>query len=119
MRFLNPKIMLHAEGAVLLAAATLLYARSDASWWLFAALFFVPDLAMAGYIAGSRNGAVMYNLAHTTAVPLTLGIIGVVVDADIMIHLALIWLAHIGFDRVLGYGLKYADGFNETHLARV
>ncbi|MDU3890869.1 MAG: DUF4260 family protein [Serratia liquefaciens] len=29
---------------------------------------------------------------------------------------ALIWGAHIGFDRALGYGLKYASGFADTHL---
>jgi hypothetical protein len=119
MRFLNPKLMLHAEGAMLLAVAIVLYARTDASWWLFAPLFFAPDVAMLGYMAGSRVGAVAYNLAHTTALPLALGLVGVVTDADIVTYLALIWLAHIGFDRVLGYGLKYPEGFKETHLARV
>jgi hypothetical protein len=119
MRFLNPKLMLHAEGAVLLAAAIVLYARTDASWWLLLALFFAPDLAMAGYMAGTRTGAVVYNFGHTTALPLVLGLVGVVTDADIATYLALIWLAHIGFDRVLGYGLKYPEGFKETHLARV
>jgi hypothetical protein len=33
--------------------------------------------------------------------------------------LALIWLAHIGIDRALGYGLKYASGFGFTHLGRI
>jgi hypothetical protein len=32
---------------------------------------------------------------------------------------ALIWLAHIGFDRALGYGLKYKAGFGFTHLGRI
>ena len=32
---------------------------------------------------------------------------------------ALIWAAHIGFDRALGYGLKYPTSFGETHLGRI
>lgn len=119
MRFLHPKLMLHAEGAALLAAAVVLYARTDVSWWLMAALFFAPDLAMLGYMSGSRIGAAVYNLAHTTALALMLGVVGVMLNTDIVTAIALIWLAHIGFDRVLGYGLKYAGGFKETHLARV
>jgi len=27
--------------------------------------------------------------------------------------------AHIGFDRALGYGLKYSKGFGYTHLGRI
>lgn len=119
MRFLYPKLMLHVEGAALLVVATVLYARADWSWWLFAALFFAPDLSMVGFLGGSRVGAMVYNVAHTTALALSLGIVGVVVDSDIATQVALIWLAHIGFDRVLGYGLKYPEGFKETHLARV
>ena len=32
---------------------------------------------------------------------------------------SLIWLAHIGMDHALGYGLKYASGFAVTHLGRI
>lgn len=116
---LNPKLLLHAEGVALLAAAIVLYATVDASWWLFALLFFAPDLAMLGYSSGSRTGASTYNLAHTTIPALVLGIVGVAFDTDIVTAIALVWLAHIGFDRMLGYGLKYPEGFKETHLARV
>ena len=31
----------------------------------------------------------------------------------------MIWLAHIGIDRALGYGLKYSTGFGFTHLGRI
>ncbi|MEF9606012.1 DUF4260 family protein, partial [Paracoccus sp. PXZ] len=30
-----------------------------------------------------------------------------------------LWLAHVGFDRVLGYGLKLPSGFRDTHLGRI
>ena len=34
----------------------------------------------------------------------------------LLMALALIWLAHIGLDRLLGTGLKYNDRFTHTHL---
>ena len=37
-------------------------------------------------------------------------------SADITLAIGLIWLAHIGFDRLIGYGLKYETGFRHTHL---
>ena len=48
-----------------------------------------------------------------------LGVIGVVGDSSTATQIALIWLAHIGVDRLLGYGLKYPTGFKDTHLQRV
>jgi hypothetical protein len=33
--------------------------------------------------------------------------------------LAWIWLAHLGFDRLMAYGLKYDTAFKDTHLQRV
>ena len=35
------------------------------------------------------------------------------------IKLGLIWLAHIGMDRAIGYGLKYPTNHKDTHLQRV
>ena len=32
---------------------------------------------------------------------------------------ALIWTAHIGMDRLLGFGLKYPTRFQDTHLQRI
>jgi hypothetical protein len=78
-----------------------------------------PDLAMLGYLAGPRVGALTYNLAHTELWPIGLAVVGVVADVDLLVQLALIWLVHIGADRVLGYGLKYPTGFKDTHLQRV
>lgn len=114
-----PNLMLRGEGIALLAATSLLYWREDGSWFLFALVFFLFDLSMLGYARGSRDGAVIYNIGHTTAVPVMLGVFSVVTDQSWGTSIALIWLAHIGFDRVLGYGLKYAEGFKHTHLARV
>ncbi|MEH2514132.1 hypothetical protein V1291_005486 [Nitrobacteraceae bacterium AZCC 1564] len=73
-----------------------------------------------GYLAGPRVGAVVYNLAHDTCVPLLIVILGYIFAAHTyVLATALIWLAHIGFDRALGYGLKYQAGFSYTHLGRI
>jgi uncharacterized protein DUF4260 len=56
---------------------------------------------------------------HTYALPVALATIGVVADADATVAIGLIWIAHIGADPALGYGLKYPSGFKDTHLQRV
>jgi hypothetical protein len=110
---------LRLEGLALLAGASALYWRAGFDWRLFAVLFLAPDLSFAGYLAGPRFGALAYNAAHTTVGPLALAAAGTALAQPIMIAVALIWLAHVGFDRALGYGLKYARGFGFTHLGRI
>lgn len=115
----SPRLLLRLEGAALLALALLLYPKVSDSWLMFAALVLVPDLSMAGYLAGPRAGAFVYNAAHVTLGPIALAIVGFLYPAVLLIALALIWLAHIGIERVLGYGLKYQTGFRFTHLGRI
>jgi len=111
------RILRRIEGLALGVGATLLYSKLGASWWIFAALFLVPDVAMLGYLGGARLGARLYNVAHTYVSALSLAGIGLAVGSDAVIAAAVIWAAHIGFDRALGYGLKYETGFNHTHLS--
>ncbi len=113
------RTILRLEGLGVFAAACAVYSHLGASWIVFAALFLAPDLAMAGYLAGPRLGAAAYNLAHAYVGPLALGSAGLALDAPAAQTLALVWLAHIGFDRALGFGLKYASGFGDAHLGRV
>lgn len=105
------------------AAATifslLAYTSLQGPWWLFAALFLVPDLSMLGYLAGPRVGAKVYNLVHTSALPLALVVVGVVTSAQLAVLIGLIWFFHITWDRMLGYGLKLPTSFNDTHLGRI
>jgi hypothetical protein len=114
-----PLTLLRVEGIAVAVAAVALYARGDHSWLLFALLILAPDLSMLGYLAGTRVGALVYDVVHTSAWPVALGAAGVVADSDSAVAVALIWLAHIGVDRALGYGLKYPTGFKDTHLQRV
>lgn len=114
-----PKLLLRLEGAALLAAASFVYGHIGGGWGLFALLFFAPDLSFIAYLAGPRIGALGYNCVHTTLAPLLLGALGVWFGEIMLTHFALIYLAHIGFDRALGYGLKYGTGFGDTHLGRI
>ncbi|HLH92604.1 MAG TPA: DUF4260 domain-containing protein [Xanthobacteraceae bacterium] len=114
-----PRLLLRLEGAALLIVAVAMFWHSGASWWLFAILILAPDLSFVGYLAGPRVGAIAYNAAHTTSTPIALALIGAGAAAPIVVVIAVIWLAHIGADRMLGYGLKYGAGFGFTHLGRV
>jgi hypothetical protein len=111
--------LLRIEGLMLFCAATVFYGTTGASWWLFAVLFLAPDLSFLAYLAGPRLGAIGYNAFHATIGPLLLGLGGMIMHGSSAGSLALIWLAHIGIDRALGYGLKYASGFGFTHLGRI
>ncbi len=119
MKFSGPRWLLHVEGLAVLVAACVLYHRTGASWGRFALWFLVPDLSMLGYLVGLRAGAWSYNVAHTYTVPFVVWIFAHATHHSYLISLSLIWAAHIGFDRLLGYGLKYETGFKDTHLGRV
>jgi hypothetical protein len=115
----TPRVLLRVEGACIFAISIALYARLSETWWLFAILFLAPDLSFLGYLAGARVGAMAYNLLHTLAGPILLALAGLFVPYEPAMAVALIWLAHCGFDRALGYGLKYEAGFGFTHLGHI
>lgn len=109
-------LLLRIEGLAAAAIAAILYARSGASWWLFAALWLAPDLSMLGYLSRPCRGARLYNAFHTYTLPVTLALCGLALHTRTLLPYALIWINHIGVDRLLGYGLKYSEGFGFTHL---
>ena len=113
------RTVLRLEGLAVLLAATALYFGLGGAVWLFALLLFAPDLSFAGYAMGNKAGAIIYNIAHNYLVPVAMGATGILLGIEILQHLALIHLAHIGLDRSLGYGLKYASGFKHTHLGEL
>ncbi|MEW6769356.1 MAG: DUF4260 domain-containing protein [Pseudomonadota bacterium] len=114
------RVLLRLEGLALFGLAVALYSQTHLSWLAFAALFLVPDISFLGYLAGPRVGAAAYNAAHDTFAPIAIVVAGYFLAANyIVLAVSLIWLAHIGFDRALGYGLKYPAGFGYTHLGLV
>jgi hypothetical protein len=116
---LFPSILLRGEGATVLLATIVLYFWRGGPWWLLLVLFGAPDLSMLGYLAGNRRGAIGYNIGHSYVLPLTLALFGAIARQRLALRLALIWGAHIGFDRMLGIGLKYPTAFMDTHLQHV
>jgi hypothetical protein len=114
-----PGRLLHLEGLAVLVGALVLYFDTGYGWLLLVLVVLAPDLSMLGYLGGPAVGALTYDVAHTYVLPIALGVVGVVGDSDTATQLALIWLVHIGADRLLGYGLKYPTGFKDTHLQRV
>jgi hypothetical protein len=115
----RPKLLLRAEGLAVLVGTVVVYIDADFSWILFVALILAPDISFAAFLAGPRIGAAGYNLVHALVLPVALGVVGVLTDCEPEMAIALIWLAHIGADRLLGYGLKYPTAFKDTHLQRV
>ena len=112
-------LWLRLEGAAAFGLMLVLYRYYSLSWGWFAALFLIPDLAMLGYLAGPRIGAVAYNLAHTYALAVPVLAAGILTGVYPVVAAGAIWCAHIGFDRALGYGLKLPEGFRATHLGRI
>jgi hypothetical protein len=110
--------VLQVEGLALLAVATAAYAKQGFGWGWFALFFLAPDLTFAAYFLGPRWGAAAYNAAHSTIGPLILAGAALFLGSGPLGMAALIGLAHVGFDRMLGYGLKYETGFGDTHLGR-
>jgi hypothetical protein len=114
-----PNLFLRLEGAAIFIGAIFAYIQQGASGLLFIVLLLAPDLGMLGYLINPKIGATIYNTAHLIAFPLTLMLIGVATTTPLAFHIGLIWIAHIGMDRLAGYGFKYASAFKDTHLQRV
>jgi len=112
-------ILLRLEGLTLFAGMVLLYWIWGGSWWVFVILFLAPDLSFIAYLSDPRTGAIVYNAAHSYMAPVALLTTGFAVAEPLVLSIAMIWLAHIGIDRALGYGLKYQAGFGFTHLGRL
>ncbi|HJZ77843.1 MAG TPA: DUF4260 domain-containing protein [Vicinamibacterales bacterium] len=115
----KPEVLLRVEGAAMFACGVFLFHFLGANWTVFFAILLWPDLFMLGYLANAKLGARLYNLVHTDVLPLALATASLGFRQSGLMAFALIWLAHIGGDRALGYGLKYPTFFKDTHLQRV
>ena len=114
-----PNILLRLEGLTVFIGAIVLYANQHFSGIAFIALVLVPDVSMIGYRVNNRVGSWVYNTVHFYAIPAILIGLGVGLSAPVAIQIGLIWCAHIGMDRVLGFGLKYPAEFKDTHMQHV
>lgn len=114
--FEKPNTLLRLEGLGVFALALTIYWHQSPNWGLFWATILLPDLALLGYLVNPRIGAVAYNFTHAKLLPCALALVGLASGNALLLSLALIWFVHIGADRMLGYGLKYPEGFKITHL---
>lgn len=114
-----PRNILRIEALLLFGIAIWLYSTAHLSWPLFALLFLTPDIFMLGYLLNTKVGALLYNVAHTSLTYAPLAALGWQSGNSVLLSVGLIGLAHVGFDRAVGYGLKYPTAFGDTHLGRV
>ncbi len=96
-----------------------LFLRLPIAWWWFFALLLAPDISMLGYAISPKAGAWLYNVVHHRAVSVALYVAGSLLATPWLQAAGLIIFAHSSFDRVLGYGLKYTDSFQHTHLGMI
>jgi len=115
----RPALLLRVEEASLLLASIVLYRHLHFSWLLFAVLFLVPDLSMLGYLRNPRLGSALYNLGHAIFLPVSLFVIAFATGRPLWMAIGIIWFAHIVWDRMVGYGLKYPTHFKDTHLQHI
>ena len=109
---------LRLEGAAALIAGIAVYGSLGGEWLWFLPLLLVPDVSMIGYAAGGRAGAFTYNLVHNWALGLALLGTGLAASVPAVAFAGAIVVAHVGMDRLFGYGLKHPEGFKDTHLQR-
>jgi hypothetical protein len=114
-----PNFLLRLEALSFFIGAIALYASQGFSGVAFVLLLLVPDVSMVGYMVNTRVGSQIYDVVHTYALPLVLIAFGLAANTPLAIQIGLIWFAHISMDRVVGYGLKYATDFKDTHLQHV
>ena len=116
---MRPALLLRLEGAALFFSAVFFYHFLRGNWILFVALILWPDISMLGYLVNPRVGSRLYNLVHTEVPPAALAASSFALHRALLLAFALIWLCHIGFDRMIGAGLKYPTFFKDTHLQHV
>ena len=113
------KNLLKLEELFLFGLALFLFSQLDYGWGWYALLFLTPDLSMVGYLANPRVGSWTYNFIHHKGLAMALYVLGHLLSIPWLMFTGTILLGHSSFDRVLGYGLKYSDAFQNTHLGRI
>jgi hypothetical protein len=117
--FKKPIVLLKLEGFAVFLLALVIYWQQSFGWTLFWSTVLLPDLALLGYLVNAKVGATAYNITHSKLLPSALAVVAIITGNALFSALALIWFVHIGVDRMLGYGLKYPEGFKVTHLGTI
>ena len=108
-------LKLEELGSLMLFSIVYFYCFNG-TWSLYLALFFVPDISFLLYHITKKLGAIVYNIFHHKGIMAMVILLGLLLNNQLIIKIGLIFMAHSCFDRVAGYGLKYLDDFDHTHL---
>lgn len=110
------KNILRIEEAAMFVLAIYFAYHLPYAAWVFWALLLAPDLGMLGYLVNTKTGAITYNLLHHKGIAIVIFLLGVFIENTELQLTGTILFGHASMDRILGYGLKYADSFKHTHL---
>lgn len=110
------KTVLKFEELLMFGFAIFLFSQLDFAWWWFPLLILTPDLSMLGYLHNPRTGAITYNTIHHKGLAVVVYIFGALLSQPVLMLAGVIIFGHSSLDRVFGYGLKYTDAFEHTHL---
>lgn len=114
------KLLLILEEITVFIGSVLLFGLTTSySWWVYALLFFLPDLSFAAYLINTKIGSWAYNLLHHKGLMIGLMLTGYFAGIEILLATGIVFLGHSAFDRVFGYGLKFPDNFKHTHLGKI
>jgi len=113
------KTVLKIEELAQFILGIVLFSLLDFSWWWFPALILIPDIGMLGYLINSRIGAATYNIFHHKGIAIGVMLAGYYLSMPILSLVGIILFSHSAMDRMFGYGLKFADSFNNTHLGTI
>jgi len=110
------KNILKLEEFAMLLFSIYLFNRLHFAWWWYLALILLPDISMIGYAINNQAGAICYNISHHKGLAIAVNIIGALWQNETWQLAGLILFGHSSMDRMMGYGLKYFEGFKFTHL---
>lgn len=108
--------LLKLEQVALFFLGIFLFSTLEVAWWWFPVLLLTPDVSMVGYLAGPKIGALIYNVVHHKGMGIGIYLLGTLAASQLTMLIGVILFAHSSFDRIFGYGLKYTDAFQHTHL---
>ena len=107
------------EGLAGLVAGIVVFGQLGGVWLLLVPAVLLVDVSMVGYLRNPRLGALTYNLAHQWATGLAVLGCGLAAGVPMLALAGTVLIAHVGMDRVAGYGLKLPTDFRDTHLGRI
>ena len=111
--------LLKTEELAMFLLSIFLFNGLDFEWWWYLVLILAPDISMLGYIFSSKTGAMTYNLFHSKGLAILLYFFGIYSNNEWLQLFGIILFGHASMDRIFGYGLKYSDSFNHTHLGMI